>query len=94
MLLHQMLGGKKPKRVVIPHELASAIVQYHALRDPCFHVGCVRVNLQLNTQREGNRGGSCHIKNRAPVGYLMSPCHHPLLLPHISGIMFVPQSHG
>lgn len=49
--------GKKPKRVVIPHELASTIVQYDALRDDCFHAGCMRVNLQLNTQREGNRGG-------------------------------------
>lgn len=28
-------------------------------------------------------------QNRAPVAYLMSPCHHPLLLPHISAIMFV-----
>lgn len=49
--------GKKPKRVVIPHELASAIVQYDALRDDYFHAGCMCVNLQLNTQREGNRGG-------------------------------------
>lgn len=31
----------------------------------------------------------CHIKNRAPVAYLISPCHHQLLLPHISGIVFV-----
>lgn len=86
MLLHQMLAARKEDG-----NSASTLecIYSYAMICSALTVLCKCV---IKYTKRGKSRGSCHIKNRAPVAYLMSPCHHPLLLPHISGFMFPPSS--
>lgn len=83
MLLHQMLAGRKEEA-----NSASTLERIHsdARRGAALAALCKCV---VKYTKRGKSRVSCHIRNRAPVAYLMSPRHHPLLLPHISGFMFV-----
>lgn len=91
MLLHQMLKQKISKESVSVWALLwmysyLMVMSVNILSNPVCLCACMCV---IEYTKRGKSWGSCHIKNRVPVSYLMSLCHHPLLLPYISSIMFL-----